>query len=103
MNYDATRKELRLTPVGVLYFGSANVIDDALGAELVKNPQAIRVVFDLRRMGRIDFTGAMVLFRIAEDARLAGLQVRVIPGEAPQGELLLRRVFGAQSQVIVRE
>ncbi len=103
VHYDATRKELRLTPVGVLYFGSANVIDDALGAELVKNPQAIRVVFDLRRMGRIDFTGAMVLFRIAEDARLAGLQVQVIPGEAPQGERLLRRVFGAQSQVIMRE
>ena len=102
VSFDPTHAELRLTPVGVLYFGSANVIEDALGAELAKNPQARRVVFDLRRVGRIDYTGVLVLLRLVEDAQLAGLEVRIIAGEAPQGERLLRRVFGAQANVIVR-
>ena len=101
-DFDAATRVLRLVPVGVLYFGSANVLDDALIAELVRHPDAVRVIFDLRRVGRIDYTGVMVLQRIVADAQAAGLIVQVIPGDPPQGDRLLRRVFGATSTVIVK-
>jgi hypothetical protein len=58
------------------------------------------VVFDLRRVGRIDYTGGMVLQRIAHDAIAAGLDVKIIPGQPPQGDRLLRRVFGENSPLI---
>jgi SulP family sulfate permease len=100
--YDADRHVLTLVPVGVLYFGSANVVDEALLAELVRHPEAQRVIFDLRRIGRIDYTGALVLQRIVADAQAAGLDIGIIPGEPPQGDRLLRRVFGDDSPVIVK-
>lgn len=103
VQYDAATRELRLVPVGVLYFGSANLVDEELLAELVRHPDAVRVIFDLRRVGRIDYTGVTVLQRIVADTQAAGLEVRIVPGDPPQGERLLRRVFGADSAVIVRE
>lgn len=99
-DYHAGSAVLRLMPVGVLYFGSANVVDEALLGELARHPEARRVVFDLRRVGRIDYTGAMVLQRIAQDTLAAGIEVRIIPGQPPQGDRLLRRVFGADSPLI---
>jgi SulP family sulfate permease len=99
--YDLAQHVLTLVPVGVLYFGSANVVDEALLAELVRHPDARRVIFDLRRLGRIDYTGALVLQRIVTDAQAAALTVEIIPGQPPQGDRLLRRVFGADSPVIV--
>ena len=71
--YDAASGVLTLVPVGVFYFGSANVVDEALLAELVRHPDARRIILDLRRVGRIDYTGAMVLQRIAQS--LDALQV----------------------------
>jgi len=101
-HYDEQQGVLRLVPVGVLYFGSANVVDEALIAELVRHPDAKQVIFDLRRVGRIDYTGVMVLQRIVADAQAAGLAVHIVPGDPPQGDRLLRRVFGADSPIIVR-
>jgi SulP family sulfate permease len=99
-DYHADTRVLRLMPVGVLYFGSANVVDEALLGELARHPDAKRVVFDLRRVGRIDYTGGMVLQRIAQDTLAAGIEVRIIPGHPPQGDRLLRRVFGKDSALI---
>lgn len=103
VGYDSEMAELRLVPVGVLYFGSANVVDEELIEELARHPDARRVIFDLRRVGRIDYTGVMVLQRIVADAQAAGLVVHVVPGAPPQGERLLKRVFGADSPVILGE
>jgi SulP family sulfate permease len=93
--------ELLLEPVGVLYFGSAPVLDDALIAALSEHPLATRLVIDVRRVGRIDYTGALALHRVASDAAAAGLEVRIIPGMRPQGGLILERVFGADARWIV--
>ena len=101
--YDAASGVLTLVPVGVFYFGSANVVDEALLAELVRHPDARRIILDLRRVGRIDYTGAMVLQRIVADTQAAGLAVAIVPGDPPQGDRLLRRVFGDDSPVIVRD
>ena len=98
--YNQRTDELRLEPVGVLYFGSAPVLDDALIVALSEHPAARRLVIDLRRLGRIDYTGAVVLQRVATDAEVAGLHVRIIPGLPLQGREILLRVFGAQQHWI---
>lgn len=98
--YDSQRALLRLTPAGVLYFGAVNVFEEALLAELAKRPSAKHLVLDLRHLGRLDYTGALVLKRLAEDALAGGLSVQVIPGQAPQGGRLLRRVFGEDSPIL---
>jgi len=92
---------LKLEPTGVLFFGSAHSLDETLVEELVKHPDVESLVLDLRRLGRIDYTGALVIQRIAQEAETAGLAVSVIPGQPPQGARLLRRVFGPDSQWIV--
>ncbi|MBI4694970.1 MAG: SulP family inorganic anion transporter [Gammaproteobacteria bacterium] len=101
--WDETSRTLTLVPIGVVYFGSANVIDDALIDELARHPAAKSVLIDLRKVGRIDYTGMLVIQNIANDAALAGLELRIVPGQPPQGVRLLERVLGADSPFIVRE
>lgn len=91
---------LRLEPTGVLFFGSANSLDETLVDELAKHPDVESLVLDLRRLGRIDYTGALVIQRIAQEAETAGLKVKVIPGQPPQGARLLLRVFGDKTNWI---
>jgi SulP family sulfate permease len=95
--HDGEARTLTVEPVGVLYFGSAQTLYDALIAELAHDRDVTRVIFDLRRLGRIDYTGAMALHRVATDAAAAGLTVTIVPGLHPQGVRLLRRVFGEES------
>ncbi len=87
----------------MLYFGSAPQLDEALIAELAKHPAAKRLVLDLRKVGRIDYTGALVLQRIAEEAEEAGLEVRIVAGAPPQGVKILERVMGPGSPWLAPE
>ncbi|MDP6182423.1 MAG: STAS domain-containing protein, partial [Gammaproteobacteria bacterium] len=91
--------ELMFEPIGVLYFGSATVFDEALIRELAAHPDATRLTVDLRKIGRLDLTGAQALRSIALDARSAGLTVRITTGHAVQGSELLRRVIGEDSKL----
>lgn len=86
--------ELTLEPVGVIYFGSVTAFDDALINELARHPNATRLIIDLRKIGRLDFTGVQTLRGVAADAQSAGLAVQIIPGHAIQGAKVLRRVIG---------
>ncbi len=90
--------ELTLEPVGVIYFGSVTAFDDALIRELALHPNATRLVIDLRKIGRLDFTGVQTLRDLAVDATSAGLAVRIIPGHAIQGTKVLKRVIGEDSK-----
>ena len=90
--------ELTLEPVGVIYFGSVTSFDDALIRELALHPNAKRLVIDLRKIGRLDFTGVQTLRDLAVDATSAGLDVRIIPGHAIQGTRELKRVIGEASK-----
>jgi len=102
VSHSYTDHTLWLEPVGVLFFGSAQGLDETLLDELAKHPEAEELILDLRRLGRIDYTGALVIHRIALEAEQAGLNVSVIPGQPPQGELLLKRVFGDDSIHILK-
>ncbi|MDF1597380.1 MAG: SulP family inorganic anion transporter [Acidimicrobiia bacterium] len=66
---------LRLTPRGVLFFGSAPPLNEALLQLLAEHQDASALVFDLGSLGRIDYTGALVLKSVAEQAEGAGLEV----------------------------
>lgn len=90
--------ELILEPVGVIYFGSVTAFDDALIRELSRHPNATRLTIDLRKIGRLDFTGVQTLRDVAADAKSAGLAVRIVPGHAMQGTKVLKRVIGEDSE-----
>ena len=91
--YDEASARLTLRPAGVLYFGSSNVVDDALVRALAQHPAASRLMLDLRGVGRLDYTGALVLERVARDAIAGGLLVEVDPGPHGHVHELLQRVL----------
>ncbi len=85
------RGTLYLEPLGVLFFASAPRLGAALNAELAEHPETERLVLDLHQLGRIDYTGALALKSVADDARSAGLVVEFI-GIPPQTRAVLERV-----------
>lgn len=90
-------QSLTLAPVGVLFFGSAPALGETLIQNLAEHPDATRLTLDLRKVGRIDYTGALTLQQVALDAESSGLEVKIIPGGHLQGVRLLNRVLGADS------
>ncbi len=88
---------LTLAPVGVLFFGSAATLGEILIQNLANHPEARKLVLDLRRVGRLDYTGALTLQQVASDAEHSGLEVRIVSGGPLQGVRLLKRVLGSDS------
>ena len=84
---DTLHLELR----GVLWFGSAPILERAVLAHL-RASAAQRVVVHLGGLGRIDLTGAMTLRRLREDIEQSGVQVHIcdVPGHACR---ILRQVL----------
>jgi SulP family sulfate permease len=82
---------LHLRPSGVLWFGSAQVLEDRVLRALVDHPDARRLVVHLDGLGRIDLSGALTLRQLLRDARGAGLDVAVedVP---PRAERVVTRV-----------
>lgn len=70
-----TEETVHLQPRGVLYFGSAPALGDRLTTEIAEHPEVERVVIELQRLGRIDYTGALALKQAFSDATSAGLVV----------------------------
>jgi len=87
---------LRLTPHGVLFFASAPGLEEALITQLAAHPTATRLVVDLAQLGRIDYSGAIALKNVIEEAEQAGLAVEMV-GIPPQTRRILTNVFGAGS------
>jgi SulP family sulfate permease len=83
---------LHLRPAGVLWFGTAQKLDDRFIALLAENPDAERLEIHLLGLGRIDLTGALALEKVISDARRAGLDVEVGPAPAVAAQLF-GRVF----------
>ena len=85
---DVLHLELR----GVLWFGSAPIMKRALVESLGEAEDAKSVVMNLRGLGRIDITGALVLRQLKEDLARAGVQVDFteVPDQAQRllGEVL---------------
>ncbi len=58
---------LHLRPSGVLWFGTAAHLQEQVIDAIARHPGAERLVLDLSRLGRIDYSGALVLDRIVAD------------------------------------
>jgi SulP family sulfate permease len=69
---------LTLRPAGVLYFGSAPGLSRLLLDHVARHPEARRLVIDLHGIGRLDYTGAVTLRALADQAEDAGLAVELI-------------------------
>jgi len=85
---DTLHLELR----GVLWFGSAPLLERGLLQHLEACPSARRVLLHLGGLGRIDLTGAMVLRQLREDVERGGVafQICEVPGHACR---ILRQVM----------
>jgi SulP family sulfate permease len=90
---------VRLELEGVLFFASAPLLSQSLIDELAAHPDARSVVIDLKRLGRIDFTGVLALRSVAQQAERAGLSVRLT--DVPtQSRKLIKRVLGEDSPLL---
>ncbi len=83
---------LYLRPVGVLFFGSTPDLDQTLLRQLAAHPEASSVEIQLERLGRVDYTGAVALKDLAEEACSSGLSVR-ITGLPPMARQMLTKVL----------
>ena len=88
---------LYLEPIGVLFFASAPGLEQALLSQLAANPDTTKLVLHLEKLGRIDYTGALAVRTVADEAKLAGLTV-AFSGVPPQAERIMGRVFGEEGE-----
>ena len=72
-----TAPVLRVTPVGVLFYGSAPFLADALNEKLAEHRGATEIRLNIERLGRIDHSGMMALQDFAAEVRGAGLTISV--------------------------
>jgi SulP family sulfate permease len=83
---------IMFAPRGVLWFATAQRLDDALVEALAAHPAAVALDIQLSRLGRIDTTGALVLRSVLDHARAVGLRADV-SGVPPQSAPLLGRIL----------
>lgn len=81
---------LEVRPTGVLWFATAQDLEERLIGLLGQHRDATRLRLVLDGLGRIDLTGAMALDRLLDDARAAGMKVEVVDAP-PQARGLLAR------------
>ena len=87
---------LHVRPQGVLYFGSAPSLETRVMSLVAEDPSVRSVVLHLDQVGRLDFTGALVLRSLIQDMRAAQTDVR-IEGTQPQARRLVEAVLGQQA------
>ncbi len=68
---------LVLEPSGVLWFGSAPALEDAMFARLAEEDDVRHVVVRCGGLGRIDLSGAYALAELVAQCRLAGIETRI--------------------------
>lgn len=90
-------RTLNIRPRGVLWFGSAPLVEDALNEALERHEHAQELVLRLGSLGRIDLSAAMMLGRLMDDAREAGLTVRYVD-VPPMAASWVKRVWSPQRE-----
>lgn len=88
----ADGETLILKPRGVLWFGSAQSLEDRALEFLADHPHARRLEIDLHGVGRVDVSGAFALRSLVSDAERAGLDVSVT-GVPPRSRHFVRALL----------
>lgn len=86
------RDAITLRASGVLWFGNAHRLRDALLEALRAHPDAGEVRLDLAGVGRLDVSAALMLRRLADDAQHAGVHLTAA-GVFPAAARHVRRVL----------
>ena len=68
---------VHLKPKGVLWFGSAAYLEQIAEERMAQAPEASTLILHLGGLGRIDFTGALVLRELKEEVESGGLEVEL--------------------------
>ena len=84
---------LTLRPRGVLFFGSAQSLEDRALDHLADHPDARRLHIDLAGVGHIDVSGAYALRSLIAAAETAGLDVTVT-GVPPRARRFVGPILG---------
>lgn len=66
---------LIVSPQGVLWFATVPAMDETLRAQFVAHPDIDHIEVDLSGVGRLDYSGALALSRIAADFKEQGTRV----------------------------
>jgi SulP family sulfate permease len=69
---------LHVRPEGVLWFGSAQLLEGQVLALIAEHAEARRLVLHMERLGRVDLTASLVLATLVSDARAAGLETEIV-------------------------
>jgi SulP family sulfate permease len=69
---------LHVRPEGVLWFGSAEALEQDVVALLAEHKEARMLVLHMERVGRVDLTASLSLERLIDRARGAGLETDVV-------------------------
>jgi SulP family sulfate permease len=69
---------LRVRPTGVVWFVTAPEVERRIELCVADHPEVDQLTLDLGGVGRLDYTGAAILSRLAQNMTEAGLTVRVV-------------------------
>ena len=83
---------LHVRPEGVLWFGSAQVLEREVVDLLAEREGVRRLVLHMERLGRVDLTASLVLETLITETRAAGLAVEIVAIH-PTTAKALRRVL----------
>jgi SulP family sulfate permease len=83
---------LHVRPEGVLWFGSAQMLEAQVLELLADNPTTAKIVLHMERLGRVDLTASIVLAQLIRDARDGGLDTEIVAVH-PITARALRRVL----------
>jgi SulP family sulfate permease len=75
---DFDRRVLHCKPLGVLWFGSAPLLEDQFTLLLMQHPDVRTVQWHLGGLGRIDLSAAMLLQEMIINTQRAGLDVELL-------------------------
>lgn len=70
---------VRIEPLGVLWFGSAPMMRQAMIDELAQHKEVDTLILDLGSIGRLDLTGAMVIEEVVAAAKRSKVEVQFAP------------------------
>lgn len=86
---------VHIRPAGVLWFGSAAILEEMAAERLAREPDAERLVIHLEGLGRIDLTGALALGEFIAGAKEGGFEVE-LEGVPAHAERILHGVLDWQ-------
>jgi SulP family sulfate permease len=83
---------LRISPYGVMWFGSVNKVVETVLATVADHPHVNQLVIDLQGVGRLDLTAAGDLAGFANDQRANGMKI-TFDNVPPHAERLFNRML----------